>query len=239
METLTNHGSPSGLAQSDGRAYGTYLYWLPLGAGGWFVRLNGRIYEALLALREHRRPLDLYHSALEIRLPEGRFVIENAWPIPDPDDVSRGVVVEGPVGSSLLARLRTFRYEVRRWRDGHISDAVYAVASPLRVSDDADRARRLLDLVPVVPPLKWGRDELRTGDMWNSNSVVSWLLAGSGLPAERVHPPRGGGAPGWKAGLELARRQGIRSQPEIGTVDAGRVWARGELNPHPVARTGS
>jgi hypothetical protein len=23
------------------------LYWLPLGAGGWFVRLNGRIYEAI------------------------------------------------------------------------------------------------------------------------------------------------------------------------------------------------
>ena len=25
------------------------LYWLPLGAGGHFVRLNGRIYEALAA----------------------------------------------------------------------------------------------------------------------------------------------------------------------------------------------
>jgi hypothetical protein len=23
------------------------LYWLPLGAGGWLVRLNGRIYEAI------------------------------------------------------------------------------------------------------------------------------------------------------------------------------------------------
>jgi hypothetical protein len=28
------------------------LYWLPLGAGGWFVRLNGRIYEAIHALLE-------------------------------------------------------------------------------------------------------------------------------------------------------------------------------------------
>jgi hypothetical protein len=26
---------------------GVDLYWLPLGAGGHFVRLNGRIYEAL------------------------------------------------------------------------------------------------------------------------------------------------------------------------------------------------
>ena len=35
------------------------LYWLPLGAGGWFVRLNGRIWEAVHARLEHRRPLDL------------------------------------------------------------------------------------------------------------------------------------------------------------------------------------
>src|SRR5919106_6254708 len=32
------------------------LFWLPLGAGGWFVRLNGRIYEAIRAHRERRRP---------------------------------------------------------------------------------------------------------------------------------------------------------------------------------------
>jgi hypothetical protein len=38
-------------------------YWLPLGAGGWFVRLNGRLWEAIQARLEHRRPLDLYHTA--------------------------------------------------------------------------------------------------------------------------------------------------------------------------------
>jgi hypothetical protein len=32
------------------------LWWLPLGAGGWFVTLNGRVYEALHALVERRRP---------------------------------------------------------------------------------------------------------------------------------------------------------------------------------------
>jgi len=186
--------------------YGIDIYWLPLGAGGWFVRLNGRIYEAILALREHRRRLELYHSALEVRLPEGRFVIENAWPIPDADGISRGVVVEGPVGTSLLGRLRTFRYEVRRWRDGRIPDVALAVASPQHVSDDPYQARRLLDLVSSVPPMKWGRDERRTGDMWNSNSVVSWLLTRSGLAAEHIQPPEGGRAPGWRAGFELARR---------------------------------
>jgi hypothetical protein len=40
--------------------------------------------------------------------------------------------------------------------------------------------------------------------MWNSNSVVAWLLATAGLPAERLHPPPHGRAPGWAAGLEVA-----------------------------------
>ncbi|MGH2657497.1 MAG: hypothetical protein ACRDIZ_12515 [Actinomycetota bacterium] len=182
------------------------LYWLPLGAGGWFVRMNGRIYEAVKAFLERRRPLDLYHSALEVRVPEGRFVIENAWPIPDADGASRGAVVEGPVGSRWIGRFRAFRYEVRRWRDGVIPDAAEAVAGPQRLSDDPRRAHRLLDLAGSVPSLAWGRDELGTGEMWNSNSVVSWLLARSGLPAEAIRPPAGGRAPGWEAGLITARR---------------------------------
>ena len=183
------------------------LYWLPLGAGGWFVRLNGRIYEAIRARRERRRPLDLYHSALEVRVPEGRFVIENSWPIPDGDGASRGVVVEGPVGSRRIARFRALRYEVRRWRDGVIADADEAVASPRRLSDEPRRARRLLNLVGSVPSMVWGRDEIGTGEMWNSNSVISWLLARSGLPTEAISPPTGGRAPGWEAGLVTARSQ--------------------------------
>jgi hypothetical protein len=183
------------------------LYWLPLGAGGWFVRLNGHIYEALRAFLERRRPLDLYHSALEVRVPEGRFIIENAWPIPDADSTSRGVLVEGPVGSRRIARFRALRYEVRRWRDGVIADADVAVASPQRLSNDPRRARRLLDLVGSVPAMVWGRDELGAGDMWNSNSVISWLLARSGLPADAILPPTGGRAPGWHAGLVSARSQ--------------------------------
>ena len=181
------------------------LYWLPLGAGGHFVRLNGRIYEAIQACLERRRPLDLYHSALEVHVPEGRFVIENAWPIPDADGASRGVVVEGAVGSRLIARLRLLRYEVRRWQDGVIPDANEAVASPQRLSDDPHLARRLLGLVGSLPALVWGRDELGTGEMWNSNSVISWLLARSGLPVDDIRPPVGGRAPGWKAGLVVAR----------------------------------
>ena len=183
------------------------LYWLPLGAGGWFVRLNGRIWEAIHARLEHRRPLDLYHTALVVRVPEGRFVVENCWPIPNADGPARGVLVEGPVFSHWLGRWRAFRYEVRCWPDGIITDANEAVASPQLLSDDPALARRLLRLVGSLPSPVWGRDELTTGEMWNSNSVIAWLLARSGLPTELIRPPAGGRAPGWQAGLVVARRR--------------------------------
>jgi hypothetical protein len=47
------------------------LYWLPLGAGGHSVRLNGRAYEAVIAGLEQRASCDLYHSALDVRAPLG------------------------------------------------------------------------------------------------------------------------------------------------------------------------
>jgi hypothetical protein len=187
-------------------AAGVDLYWLPLGAGGHFVRFNGRVYEAVRARREHRRRLDIYHSALEVRVPAGRFVIENSWPTPNVNGASRGVAVEGPVWSRSLGHLRVFRYEIRRWREGCIFDIAEAVASPQRLSDDLTLAHRLLGSVDSVPPLVWGRDELGLGDMWNSNSVISWLLARSGLHPEEIHPPSGGHAPGWAAGVRLAGR---------------------------------
>ena len=187
------------------------LYWLPLGAGGWFVRLNGRIWEAMHALWEHRRPLDLYHTALVVRVPEGRYVVEDCWPIPDADRPARGVLVEGPVGSRRLGRWRTFRYEVRCWPDGIIADANEAVASPQLLTNDPAVAGRLLDLVGALPSPVWGRDELRTGEMWNSNSVIAWLLANSGLPTDPIRPPAGGRAPGWQAGLAIAHRSPMAS----------------------------
>jgi hypothetical protein len=55
---------------------GLDLYWLPLGAGGQSVRFNGRVFEAVAVRWQHRPVRDLYHSALELRLPEGRFVVE-------------------------------------------------------------------------------------------------------------------------------------------------------------------
>jgi hypothetical protein len=66
----------------------------------------------------------------------------------------------------------------------------------------------VLDLMPSVPTPVWGRDELGTGEMWNSNSVVSWLLVRAGLEIEEIRPPAGGRAPGWDAGIVVARRHG-------------------------------
>jgi hypothetical protein len=181
------------------------LYWIPLGAGQHVVRLSGRLFEAISSRVQRRRPCELYHSALVVIAPAGRFVIEQT-PIPDHHGERRGVVVEGPVGSNLIGRFRLFRYEIRRWRDGVIPDIAEAVSSPVRLTEDVTRASQILDLAPRVPALVWGRDEGRTGEMWNSNSVVSWLLARAGLDPDRIQPPAGGRAPGWRAGIEIAHR---------------------------------
>ena len=182
---------------------GVDLYWLPLGAGGHSVRLNGRAYEAVKARIERRSPRDLYHSALQVHLDEDTYVIEQA-PVPDLSGVQRGVVAEGPVGARWAGRLRLFRYEVRVWRGGQIPDVAEAVDSPRRLSGEAACARRVLEVVREVPTPVWGRDELGTGEMWNSNAVIAWVIAKSGLNAADVRPPAGGRAPGWAAGVQVA-----------------------------------
>ena len=181
------------------------LYWLPLGAGGHFVRLNGRVYEAVAARLQRRPACDLYHSALQVEIPGATYVIEQA-PVHDWSGKDRGVVAEGAVGSRWAGRFRIFRYEIRLWRGGNIPDVAEAVESPQRLTTDQDRARRVLDVVAQVPTPVWGRDELGTGEMWNSNSVIAWVIARSGIDTASVQPPTGGRAPGWQAGLLVARR---------------------------------
>jgi hypothetical protein len=202
------------------------LYWLPLGAGGRSVRWNGRIYEALAAFTQRRPARDLYHSALEVRLDANRYVIEMA-PVWREAGTDHGVVRTGPVGARWLGHYRSFRYEVRCWRGGEIPDVAEAVASPQRVSDDPERTAQLLALLRRVPAFTWGRDPFRCGDMWNSNSLVSWLLASTGHDLARIQPPEGGRAPGWVAGLVLASRPDPSSRPAYGddrrTVVAGLV----------------
>jgi hypothetical protein len=180
------------------------LYWIPLGAGNRCVQFNGRVFEAIEAARRHRRRCALYHAALVVELDGHRYAIEVA-PSPDRDEAGRGVMATGAVGSRWLGVFRLFRYEVRCWRDGSIPDLGEAVGGPHRLSTDARTARALLDAVVAVPTLVWGRDERGAGEMWNSNSVVAWLLVTAGVPTDAVVPPPGGRAPGWRSGLEAAQ----------------------------------
>jgi hypothetical protein len=183
------------------------LYWIPLGAGGHSVRFNGKVFEALAAARERRPRCDIYHAALVIRVDAERYTVEVA-PSPDRDEDGRGVIGTGAVGSRLLGGLRLFRYEVRCWPGGEIPDLAFAAGGPQQLTSDPGVAARMLRLIRSVPRPVWGRDGLGAGEMWNSNSVVAWLIAVAGLPTEPLRPPAPGRAPGWDAGLTVARRQG-------------------------------
>jgi hypothetical protein len=197
------------------------LYWLPLGAdGNPAVRWGGHAYEALVAWRERRERLSLFHSALRVRLGGATFVVEMApaWGAPEAD---RGVVHEGPVGLAWLGASRFFRYEIRRWLNGVIPDINMAVDSPVDLGATDSQARALLALVPECPTPVWGRDDLGAGDMWNSNSLIAWLLERVGLSGDAIEPPHRGRAPGWRAGVRVAQRQLGRTASESGVT--GRV----------------
>jgi hypothetical protein len=185
-------------------ADGVDLYWVPLGAGphGAPVRWVGRLYEAVVARRAKRPRRDLYHTALLVHADGATTRIELAVPV---HHGARGVVAEGPVGSPLLRRFRWFRYELRCWADGPVP-RVPPRDGPIRVSSPGDAAARILRLVHQFPLATWGRDEQSAGEMWNSNSLVSWLLARAGIPTDGLAPPAGGRAPGWDAGVTVARR---------------------------------
>ena len=194
------------------------MYWIPLGAGGRVVAFNGRVYEALAALRERRARRALYHAALVVEAGGVRYAIELG-------PRSGGGVVTGPVGARWAGRLRIFRYELRCVPGGTIPDLAHAVGGPIRVSGDAAVAARIVALAPQVPRLTWGRDEAGLGEMWNSNSVVAWLLASAGLPASELRPPPGGRAPGWDAGVELARLRQRRLGGEVVDRPRRHSWA--------------
>jgi hypothetical protein len=204
------------------------LYWIPLGAGAHVVKVSGKLFEAVSALLQRRPRRSLYHSALVVHVPEGHFVVEQA-PVPDRHGERRGVVAGGPVGMRWAGRFRRFRYEIRRWHDGRIPDVAEAIGSPVRVSTDPVLARRLLDVLPSIPTPVWGRDECNVGEMWNSNSIISWALASSGADTTTIRPPDRGRAPGWDAGLAVA----ARSLPSAGapTTVGAQVrrgsWTRG------------
>jgi hypothetical protein len=160
----------------------------------------------MVSLAERRSPRILYHSALIVTLCDGPRIIEQA-PVADLNGwTERGVISEGPVGLRSAARFRLFRYENRCWLNGTIFDINMAVSSPVRISNDPDHAQRIVNLLRVAPTFVWGRDELNAGEMWNSNSLVAWVLTRSQIRIDEIQPPPGGRAPGWSAGIVAANR---------------------------------
>ena len=128
-------------------------------------------------------------------------------PVWSSKDPARGVVAEGPVGAVWAGRLRAFRYEIRCWRGGSIPDVERSRRQPQTAFPATRRSpQRAFDLVSQAPTVTWGRDELGAGEMWNSNSVVSWLLFSCGIDVGSIALPAGGRAPGWQAGIEVASR---------------------------------
>lgn len=187
------------------------LWWIPVGAGGHVVRHTSRWWELIQAMVARRKPKRLFHAALEVTVDGTRFVIEMtpAWGVYSASD--RGVVRTGSVGLQGMGRWRLFRYEVRCWREGVIPDLRWAEGGPTMLTDDPAAGRALVGHVGNVPTLVWGRTVGSTGDMWNSNSLVSWLIVTSGLDASTVAPPVDGWAPGWEAGLAVGTERGIDS----------------------------
>ena len=163
---------------STGPARSGRVYRLPLGAGAHVVRLSGRAFEATTARLQRRPPSDLHHSALEVVTPRSSVHHRD-----DPDPRPRrpgptrhrrrcGRHQVGP----LVPRIPLRDPRVAQWR---YSRPGLCDREPLRVSADPTVARRLLELVVSIPTPVWERDELHAGEIWNSNSVSSWLLSRS------------------------------------------------------------
>ena len=200
------------------RPAGIDLYWLPLGAGGHSVRLNGRIFETVAARLDRRDRCDLYHSALEVRVPEGRFVIEKA-PVRPSDDAERGVVAEGAVGArsgrpvpALPLRGPTLarRRHTRHRRGGR------EPAPPQRRSRLRPAAARA---GAASADAVWGRDELGAGEMWNSNST-DLVADRPQRPRRRVDP-----APARRTSPRLAGRHRNRARGRRAQRDETRLAA--------------
>ncbi|AXT85014.1 hypothetical protein C6I20_07320 [Aeromicrobium sp. A1-2] len=163
-----------------------------------------------------------HHSALEVTVDGNRYVIEMTPAWGGAHDTG-AVVAGGPVGSRALGRFRAFRYEIHLDRIGVIPDVELAVDSPRRLSNDGERAQRVLDLAATFPAATWGRDEFGAGDMWNSNSLTAWLLTQSGHAVDDITPPAGGRTPGWSAGVVVANRQAPSELPPVQRRPGG-VW---------------
>jgi hypothetical protein len=171
------------------------LYWLPLGAGGYFVRLNGRMFEAVAARAARRPPSDLYHSALEVRIAAARFVIEQT-PV-------RDIKLAGQT-PGLRNSLR--RKRAPRWRGPGLSLRTNTSTDVHRPEDfrSAPCKRASADPRPVLSRLIQGRRLMgaRRDDSYHAVAAL-WRDRVSAVRVAAGSDPQ---------------------QPDVGTYPHGRAW---------------
>lgn len=180
------------------------LLWLPVGAEtSRFQQASLRLWETLEAARCRRPRTALVHSALRVRTTDGTsFAIELT------PEFQRGAApptATGPVGLRLLGRLKLFRWALQCTPGGVFPDEQWATGDPMVLSTDCSTAEAILDLAREIPRYTWGRRRPGTGEMWTSDSVIAWLLVRAGIDLAGVGPPPGTRAPGWNAGMVVAR----------------------------------
>lgn len=181
------------------------LLWLPVGVEtNRFQQASLRLWEAFEAARARRRRCRLVHAGLRLCPGEsGPFTLElmPAW------QGGRGTpLATGSVGFRGADRFALFRYQLHCDDGGTFPDERWAIGEPLVVSRESGVPERILALAAKVPRYTWGRRVRGTSEMWTSDSVVSWLLTRAGIDLAQFGPPPGTRAPGWQAGLEIARR---------------------------------
>jgi hypothetical protein len=163
-------------------------------------------WERLRALKAGRSPRELLHVALEVQLDSStKFVIELVPAGFGPARTSTGVVGNGPILSRALGWMRMFQYEIRRWKNGVVEAKDKSTRPPSTYVITRDQALQIIDGASRAPRHPWGQDVLGNGDMWNSNSLVSFVLVSAGMDPAAIEPPASADWPGWDTGVALAR----------------------------------
>ncbi|HET8743125.1 MAG TPA: hypothetical protein VFM41_10925 [Gaiella sp.] len=118
--------------------------------------------------------------------------------------------------------------EVRRRHEG-LSDIAEAVESPRRLSEDLERARRVLDRAAGADA-GLGRDQLGVGEMWNSNSTSRGCSPAPGSTSTRSTPSPAAVRP---AGGPALSSLGARVSTSVVRRPLGPAARRHRKAPHP------